>query len=96
MDVHCRLFPTTLVGVTLEWYYSLPRNLVDSFDTFCGRFLARFADCKPVAATSASIHNIVQGETKSLRKFMARFAWATLNIPNLHPAVSMHALLVGL
>ena len=66
MDVHCRLFPTTLAGMALEWYYYLPRNSVDSFETFCGRFLARFADCKPMAATSTSLHNVVQGETKRL------------------------------
>jgi len=38
----------------------------------------------------------MQREAESLRHFMARFAQATLNIPNLHLAVSMHALLVGL
>lgn len=67
IDMHGMLFPTTLGGVALEWYDSLPRNSVDSFDTFCDRFLARFTDCKPVAATSTSLHNVVQGETKGLR-----------------------------
>jgi len=38
----------------------------------------------------------VQGEAESLREFMAQFSWTTLNIPNLHPVVSMHALLMGL
>jgi len=31
MRVHCRLFPTTLKGTTLEWCYSLSQNLIDSF-----------------------------------------------------------------
>ncbi|XP_068476509.1 uncharacterized protein [Phaseolus vulgaris] len=96
MDVHYMLIPTTLEGVSLEWYYSLPRNLVDIFDTFYGRFLARFADCKPMAATSTSLHNVVQEEAEGLRQFMVRFARATLNIPDLHPTMSVHALLVGL
>jgi len=43
-----------------------------------------------------SLHNVMQGEAESLRQLVARFARATLNIPNLHPVVSMHALLVGL
>jgi len=85
MDVNCRLFPTTLVGVALEWYYSLPKISVDSFGTFCGRFLARFTYCKLVASTLASLHNVVQGEIEGLRQFMTWFARATLNIPDLHP-----------
>ena len=85
-----------MIDPTLEWYYSLAKNSVDSFDTFCGRFLVKFTDCKPVASTSTSLHNVVQGEAESLREFMAQFSWTTLNIPNLHPVVSMHALLMGL
>jgi len=33
LRVHCRLFPITLKKPVLEWYYSLPQNLVDSFCT---------------------------------------------------------------
>lgn len=38
MVVHYRLLPTTLAGVALKWYYFLPWNFVDSFDTLCGWF----------------------------------------------------------
>jgi len=90
--VHCRLFPTTLKGPTLDWYYSLPANSVDSFEMLC----TRFTDSKPTSASSASLHHVVQGESESLRQYMARFTKATLLIPNLHPAATRHSLLVGL
>jgi len=61
LRVHCRLFPTTLKGTTLEWYYSLPQNLVDSFRTLCSKFIARFVDSKLMATVSASLHHVAQG-----------------------------------
>jgi len=67
MVVHCILFPTTLMEVTLEWYYSLPKNSIDSFNTLYAWFLARFPDCKPIVVKSASLHNVVQGEEEGLR-----------------------------
>jgi len=97
MVVHCRLFPTTLMGVALEWYYSLPRNSIDSFNTLCAWFFATFADCKPIVATSTSLHNVLQGEEEEgLRQYMTWFAKETLNILELHLVVAMHVLLIGL
>jgi len=94
--VHCRLFPTMLRGLELDWYYSLPANSVNSFEMLCARFTARFADSKPASTSSASLQNVVQGDNESLRHYMAQFTRATLSIPDLHPAVARHSLLVGL
>ena len=94
--VHCRLFPTTLWGPALDWYYSLPANSVNSFEMLCVRFTARFADSKPASTSSASLQNVVKGDNESLWHYMARFTRATLSIPDLHPAVAWHSLLVGL
>jgi len=46
LGVHCWLFPTTLKGITLEWYFSLPQN---SVRTVCSMFIARFIDNKLMA-----------------------------------------------
>jgi len=81
---------------TPEWYYSLPANSVDSFEMLCAWFMARFADNKPTTASSASLQHVTQGDFESLRQYMTRFTKATLAIHDLHPAMAMHALLVGL
>jgi len=60
------------------------------------RFTARLADSKPATASSASLHHIVQRDNESFRKYMARFTKATLLIPDLHPTITRHLLLVGL
>jgi len=86
--VHCRLFPATLRGPALDWYYSLPANSVNSFEMFCAKFTARFADSKLASTLSASLQNVVQGDNESLRHYMTRFTRATLSIPDLHPAVT--------
>lgn len=69
---------------------------MDSFDTLCGWLLARFADCKSIIATFASLDNVIQREREGLKQYMARFARAKLNTSDLHQAMSMDALLVGL
>jgi len=94
--VHCRLFPTMLRGPALDWYYSLPANSVSSFEMLCARFTVRFADSKPTLTSSTSLQNVVQGDNESLGYYMTRFIKATLSIPDLHPAVTRHMLLVGL
>jgi len=94
--VHCRLFHTTLKGPTLDWYYSLPTNSVNSFEMLYAKFTARFADSKLASASSPSLHNIVKGDNESLRQYMTQFTKAMLLIPDHHPAVTRHSLLVGL
>jgi len=96
LRVHCRLFPTTLKGIALEWYYYLPQNSINSFRTLCSKFIARFIDSKPMTTVSTSLHHVSQGRNETLRQFMSRFTKACLNIPNLHPTVAMHAITVGL
>jgi len=66
-------FPMTFVGPTLECHYSLSRNSIDSFDTFCMRFSTRFTECKPMVASSTSLHNVLEGDNESLRQYMASF-----------------------
>ena len=96
LRVHWRLIPTILKGTTLKWYYSLPRNSVNLFRTLSSNFIARFIDNKPITTSSASLHHVTEGKNESLRQYMARFAKACLNIPNLHPDVATRALTVGL
>jgi len=42
-----------------------------------------------------SLHNVVQGDAETLRKYMAQFVEAFIHIPNLKPLVVVHTLLVG-
>ena len=46
LTIHCKLYPTTRKVMTLQWYYSMSINLIDSFWTFCVRFSAWFIDSK--------------------------------------------------
>jgi len=49
-----------------------------------------------MATSSASLHHVTQGKNELLRQYMTRFAKVCLNISNLHPAVAMYVLTVGL
>jgi len=55
---------TTLKGPTLDWYYSLPRHLIGSFETLWVRLTARFADYIPIVIDSTSLKSVIQGDVK--------------------------------
>jgi len=55
-----------------------------------------FTNSKLATTSSASLHHVVQGDNESLQRYMTRFKKATLLIPDLHPAMTRHSLLVGL
>jgi len=80
----------------LEWYYSLPPNSVDSFETLCTQFIARIIDSKPMVTSSVPLQHVMQGDFKSLWQYMTRFSKAMLQITNLHLTVAMHSLQVRL
>jgi len=95
LHVHCRVFPTTLWRVALEWYYSLsPNSKIHSW--LYALSSTPFANSKPMVVCSTLLHHIVQGDNESLRQYLARFNKAFLNILNLHPAVAMHSLMINL
>lgn len=96
LGVHCRLFPIIVKRLTLEWYYSLPCNFTWLIKKFCARFLTQFADFKSMVTTSTSLQHITQGDVESLWQYITQFTKTSINIPNLHPMIGMHILLVGL
>jgi len=88
----CRVFPTSLKGLALNWFTRLPPNSIDCFDTLVTRFGIQFATNKPHHLTSLALVNIRQEKGESLRDFMERFGKISLNISNLNPEVAMHHL----
>jgi len=94
--LHCQLFPNTLKGIALKWYYLLPPLSIESFKTFYNMFKTRFVHCKPIVTDSTSLQNVIQGDTEPLRQYMTRFAKASMNISDLHHVVTMHSMNLGL
>jgi len=63
--VMCRVFPTSLKGMALNWFTRLPPYSIDYFRTLVDLFNTQFATSKPHRLTSLALVNIKQhkGET---------------------------------
>uniref|UniRef100_A0A151UFJ5 Retrotransposon gag domain-containing protein n=1 Tax=Cajanus cajan TaxID=3821 RepID=A0A151UFJ5_CAJCA len=92
----CRVFPTSLKGVALNWYTQLSAESIDNFHTLVRQFTAQYATSRPHHVTSAALASLCQGDDESMRAFMERFTNISVKIRNLNPEVALHAMLIAL
>ncbi|XP_072061966.1 uncharacterized protein [Arachis hypogaea] len=94
--VLCRAFPTYLDGAALLWFSKLPAGSISSFEELSKSFIDYFAAARIYVHESDYLGTIRQGPQESLKDYLTRFAEATMEIPDLDPAVHLHALKAGL
>nr|XP_025619959.1 uncharacterized protein LOC112711474 [Arachis hypogaea] len=94
--VLCRAFPTYLDSATLLWFSKLPEGSISSFEELARSFIDYFAAARIYVHGSDYLGTIRQGPQESLKDYLTRFADATMEIPNLDPAVHLHAIKAGL
>ncbi|XP_016172306.1 uncharacterized protein LOC107614677 [Arachis ipaensis] len=94
--VLCRAFPTYVDGAALLWFSKLPAGSISSFEELAKSFIDYFAAARIYVHGSDYLGTIRQGPHESLKDYLTRFAEATMEIPDLDPAVHLHALKAGL
>ena len=94
--IMCRVFPTSLKGMTLNWFTRLLPYSLDCFRTLVNLFSIQFATSKPHRLTSLALVNIRQDKGETLRVFMERFDKLALQIRNLNPKVTSHHMVTAL
>ncbi|XP_015964246.1 uncharacterized protein LOC107488062 [Arachis duranensis] len=92
----CRAFPTYLDGAALLWFSKLPEGSISSFEELARSFIDYFAAARIYVHGSDYLGTIRQGPQESLKDYLTRFADATMEIPDLDPAVHLHAIKAGL
>ncbi|RDX87567.1 hypothetical protein CR513_30944, partial [Mucuna pruriens] len=90
--VLCQIFPTSLNGSVLHWYTKLPTNLIDSFETLKKKFGTKYSTSRPHHLPV----NLRQGESESLRSFVAQFLNISVKIRNFNPDVALHSIIMAL
>nr|XP_025612026.1 uncharacterized protein LOC112705410 [Arachis hypogaea] len=91
-----RAFPTYLDGAALLWFSKLPEGSISSFEELARSFIDYFAAARIYVHGSDYLGTIRQGPQESLKDYLTRFADATMEIPDLDPAVHLHAIKAGL
>ncbi|XP_025630328.1 uncharacterized protein [Arachis hypogaea] len=94
--VLCRAFPTYLDGTALLWFSKLPEGSISSFEELARSFIDYFAAARIYVHGSDYLGTICQGPQESLKDYLTRFADATMEIPDLDPAVHLHAIKASL
>jgi ribonuclease HI len=90
--VMCKAFPQTLTNAARDWFSTLEPNSVSSFPDLADKFSAFFASSKRIRKTAASLMQMRQGPSETLRSFMAKFNKERLMIPDLHITAAVSAL----
>jgi len=88
----CRVFPTSLKGVSLTWYSGLPPRPIDSFDTIIEQFSVQCSTSRYYYIIVAALASLWQANDESLKKFMDRFGHTSIEIQNLNPEVALYSM----
>lgn len=70
ISLKCKLLSGTFMEVSLRWYMSLPRTLINSYKELVRKLIHQFsASCLRKISTT-NLLNILQGASKSLRDYL--------------------------
>ncbi|XP_057548070.1 uncharacterized protein LOC130826504 [Amaranthus tricolor] len=92
----CKFFPTTLIGVALTWYTSLPGGSIHSFFQLEGKFLGHFVASRRQEKSNFHLLSIIQLEGESISSYLKKFHEAVLEVTDLEESVALNALINGM
>jgi hypothetical protein len=78
----CKLLSSTFKDATLRCYMNLPNNSIASYADFHRKFTHQFAGSKHVQVTATNMFSLRQGNSETLREYLARFSEATIKVSN--------------
>ena len=85
----CRSFPTTLKGAVRKWFTKLPTLSIDDFEQLSSSFLCHFIGGQHPKRRADHLLTIKQGENETLRSYMKRFTWETLEVDEANDKVQL-------
>ncbi|XP_073121016.1 uncharacterized protein [Henckelia pumila] len=94
--IKCRVFLTTLVGPTQQWFNLLRLGEIKEFKDFSKSFLHYFSSNKKHPTTTFSLFAIKQHEKENLRAYIRRFSSLALEVPMATPDLLISAFMQGL
>ncbi|XP_057520742.1 uncharacterized protein LOC130801008 [Amaranthus tricolor] len=92
----CKFFPTTLSGLALSWYTSLPCGSVESFAQLEKIFLDQFIVFKRQKKSCIHLMSVIQQEGELVSSYIKRFHDEVLTITNISDSATVSTLINGL
>jgi hypothetical protein len=78
----CKLLSSTFKDAALRWYMNLPNNSITGYADFHRKFIHQFAGSKHIQVTATNMFRLRQGNSETLREYLARFSEATIKVSN--------------
>jgi len=93
--VYCKLFMSTLSGIALEWFVSLPDGHITSFQQFSKLFMEQYIVNRAPPVVSYDLFDVQQNQGESLRDYLSRFGAQVVRLPNKDEDMLVHAFKKG-
>jgi len=94
--VRCKLFMSTLVGTTMDWFISLPDGHVTSFAQLSKLFKDQYIANRAPPPNSYDLFDLRQYHGESLKEFVNRFGAQVVRLNTKDETVMVHAFRKGI
>ncbi|XP_059635663.1 uncharacterized protein LOC132277839 [Cornus florida] len=92
----CKVFPTSLIRATLEWFKNRLHKSIPNYKTLCAMILAQYCSNKKQKKIIASLFTIRQKRGETLQDFLSRYNMAALEIADCHPETAIETFKIGM
>jgi len=93
--VYCKLFMSTLSGIALEWFVSLPDGHITSFQQFSKLFMEQYIVNRAPPVVSYDLFDVRHNQGESLRNYLSHFGAQVVRLPNKDEDMLVHAFKKG-
>jgi len=81
-SLKCKLLAETFSDAALQWYISLPRFSIVSYQDMFRKLSQQFSASRHLKVSSNSLFSVRQGQSESLQNYLSRFNDSTIKVPN--------------
>ena len=93
--VYCKVFMSTLSGIALEWFVSLPTGHITTFQQFSKMFVEQYIVNKALPLVSYDLFDVRQYQEESVKDFLNRFGAQIVHLPGKDEDMFVHAFKKG-
>jgi len=94
--VRCKLFMSTLVGTTMDWFISLPNGHVTSFAQLSKLFREQYIANRAPPPISYDLFDVRQYQGESMKEFLNRFGAQVVRLNTKDETMMVHAFRKGI
>jgi len=94
--VRCKLFMSTLVGTTMEWFISLPDGHLTSFAQLSKLFREQYIENRAPPPNSYDLFDVRQYQGQTLKDFVNRFGAQVVRVNTTDESMIVHAFRKGI